>query len=177
MSLDQPNGVGEHTLFEIHEFAKFSAREQRYIRRSIDIAQGKEEVFILCPRDIYEEASMREQKALYARLPELRAIMPAEFDRDMTEPFMAPLISLTVFDLTQGSIEHFKAYRFLYERLLGSLVRPWLPGTFCAAAALPAIAPEGREKLLRSISHAAATAPAWSKREPVFFPEWVDKAK
>ena len=69
----------------------------------------------------------------------------------------------------------FAAYRFLYERLIGAAVRPWLPGAFCAAAALPHLHPERRRALLQSISEAAATAPGWSNREPVFFPEWVEK--
>jgi len=29
--------------------------------------------------------------------------------------------------------------------------------------------------LLQSISERAATAPGWSGREPVFWPEWVEK--
>jgi hypothetical protein len=29
--------------------------------------------------------------------------------------------------------------------------------------------------LLQSISESAATAPGWSGREPVFWPEWVEK--
>jgi hypothetical protein len=40
---------------------------------------------------------------------------------------------------------------------------------------LPHLHPEKRRALLQSISEAAATAPGWSNREPVFFPEWVDK--
>jgi hypothetical protein len=59
--------------------------------------------------------------------------------------------------------------------LLGAWSRPWLPGAFCGAAALPQIRPERRKSLLRSISEAAATAPGWSDREPSFYPEWVDK--
>ena len=60
-------------------------------------------------------------------------------------------------------------------RLLGAEVRRWLPSAFCAAAALPHIRPERRKNLLQSISEAAATAPAWSVREPSFFPEWVEQ--
>ena len=66
------------------------------------------------------------------------------------------------------------AFRFLYERLLGAEVRPWLPGAFCGAAALPHIRPERRKELLQSISEAAATAPGWSMRAPRFFPEFVE---
>ena len=88
---------------------------------------------------------------------------------------MAPLITMTAFDLGQDRLNGFGAYRFLYERLLGSAARPWLPAAFCAAAALPHLHPERRRILLKSISEAAATAPGWSNREPSFFPEWVEK--
>jgi hypothetical protein len=88
---------------------------------------------------------------------------------------MAPLATMSAFDLGQNRLDSFSAYRFLYERLIGAAVRPWLPGAFCAAASLPHLHPEKRRKLLQSISEAAATAPGWSNREPVFYPEWVDK--
>ena len=54
-------------------------------------------------------------------------------------------------------------------------MRPWLPGAFCGASALPQIHPDRRKLLLHSISEAAATAPGWSDREPTFYPEWVEK--
>ncbi len=88
---------------------------------------------------------------------------------------MPSLISLAAYDLGQGRIHSFPAFRFLYERLLGPDSRPWLPGAFCAAAALPHLHPKTRKGLLQSISEAAATAPGWSTREPSFFPEWIEK--
>jgi hypothetical protein len=91
------------------------------------------------------------------------------------EPMMGPLVTMTAFDLGQDRLPDFASYRFLYERLIGAAVRPWLPGAFCAAAALPHLHPERRRALLQSISEAAATAPGWSNREPAFFPEWVEK--
>src|SRR5207245_2645 len=93
----------------------------------------------------------------------------------MIEPFVGMLTTITAFDLGQDRLPDFAAYRFLYERLIGASVRPWLPGAFCAAAALPHLHPEKRRVLLQSISEAAATAPGRSNREPAFFPEWVDK--
>jgi hypothetical protein len=71
---------------------------------------------------------------------------------------LGKLVRLTAFDLAQEKLTGFSSYRFLYERLLGADVRPWLPSAFCAAAALPQIRPERRKKLLQSISEAAATA-------------------
>jgi hypothetical protein len=40
---------------------------------------------------------------------------------------------------------------------------------------MPHLQPERRKALLQSISEAAATAPGWSKRQPSFYPEWVEK--
>ena len=56
----------------------------------------------------------------------------------MIEPFLGMLVTLSAFDLGQDRLPNFAAFRFLYERLLGAGVRPWLPAAFCAAAALAA---------------------------------------
>ena len=103
------------------------------------------------------------------------AYVPDDSGLDAMEPLMTPLVTMTAFDLGQDRLPCFASYRFLYERLIGASVRPWLPGAFCAAAALPHLHPDRRRTLLQSISEAAATAPGWSNREPVFYPEWVEK--
>lgn len=126
-------------------------------------------------RDVVEAASIRAQARLYRALPDLRARAPDDSGLDMIEPFLAPLTALAAFDLGQGRLTSFSAFRFLYERLLGAEVRPWLPSAFCAAAALPHLHPELRRTLLQSISEAAATASGWSNRAPAFFPHWVEK--
>jgi hypothetical protein len=112
---------------------------------------------------------------MYERLHEVRALMPEDSDLDSIEPFMAPLVTVSAFDLGQGRLTTFSAYRFLYERLIGAEVRPWLPSAFCSAAALPHLHPDLRRKLLQSISEAAATASGWSNRQPAFYPQWVEK--
>jgi len=101
--------------------------------------------------------------------------VPDDSGLDMIEPFMGMLITLAAFDLGQDRLPNFAAFRFLYERLVGASARPWLPAAFCAAAALPHLHPDRRRTLLQSISESAATAPGWSNREPVFWPEWVEK--
>ena len=163
------------TLAEMKEFAGFASSTQRYVRRSLDIGLDRDDALARWSRDVVEAASIRAQARMYDRLPEIRALVPEDSGLDAVEPFMAPLITVSAFDLGQGRLTTFSAYRFLYERLVGASVRPWLPGAFCAAAALPHLHPEKRRLLLQSISEAAATAPGWSNREPAFFPEWVDK--
>lgn len=163
------------TISELREFAAFTACEQRYIKRSLDIGLGRQDAFKLWARDAAETTSIRSQYVSYQELKSLRAILPDETGCDDLEAFMGKLVRISAFDLAQGRIACFSAYRFLYERLLGARVRPWLPASFCAAAALPQIRPDRRRDLLHSISEAAATAPGWSDREPHFYPEWVEK--
>ena len=163
------------TLSEMKEFAGFAAATQRYVRRSLDIGLDRDDALSRWSRDVVEAASIRAQARMYDRLPELRAMVPDDNGLDAVEPFMAPLVTVSAFDLCQGRLTSFSAYRFLYERLIGAEVRPWLPAAFCSAAALPTLHPDLRRRLLQSISEAAATAPGWSAREPSFYPEWVEK--
>jgi hypothetical protein len=168
-------GTASLTINELREFAAFSPAEQRYIKRSLDIGLGRQDAFKLWARDAAELSSIRSQYVAYQDLKSLRAMLPDGSGFDGLEAFMGKLVRMTAFDIAQDRLTCFSAYRFLYERLLGAKVRPWLPSAFCAAAALPQIHPLRRKTLLHSISEAAATAPGWSESEPCFFPEWVEK--
>lgn len=162
------------TLSELREFAGFNAAAQRYIKRALDVGLAREDAFRRWARNAEETSSIRMQYLVYQDLKILRQTIPDAPQEDGFETFMAKLVCLTAFDLAQEKLDSFSAFRFLYERLLGAEVRPWLPSAYCAAAALPQIRPERRKLLLQSISEAAATAPGWSIRAPAFFPEWVD---
>jgi hypothetical protein len=168
-------GTASLTIAELREFASFSPCEQRYIKRSLDVGLGRQDAFKLWARDASETASIRSQYVVYQDLKSLRGQVPSETGFESLETYMAKLMRVAAFDLAQERIEGFSAFRFLYERLLGAEVRPFLPSAFCAASALPQIRPDRRKHLLQSISEAAATAPGWSAREPSFYPEWVEK--
>ncbi|MGB5483675.1 hypothetical protein [Parasphingorhabdus sp.] len=175
MTKEMQSVPGAMTLAEMKEFAGFSSATQRYIRRSLDVGLDRSDAVETWSRDTVEEAGIKVQISLYRRLDAIRKDIPEDCAIDSIEAFMPSLISLAAFDLGQGRIHSFPAFRFLYERLLGPESRPWLPGAFCAAASLPHLHPKTRKELLQSISEAAATAPGWSTREPSFFPEWVEK--
>lgn len=162
------------TISELREFASFAACEQRYIRRSLDIALGRGNAVARWARDESEAAAIRAQLVAYRDLDAMRKMLPSVEGLDSLHPFMAQIMQMTAFDLVQGRLEGFSAYRFLYERLFGAEVRPWLPSAFCCAAALPLIRPDRRRVLLQSISEAAATAHGWSTRAPSFYPEFVE---
>ena len=168
---------GTMTLAEMKEFAGFPGATQRYIRRSLDIGLDRDDAMLRWSRDVVEAASIRAQARLYTRLPEIRMTTPDGGGLESVEPFLGPLLTISAFDLGQGRLTTFSAYRFLYERLIGAEVRPWLPAAFCSAAALPNLHPDLRRKLLQSISEAAATASGWSNRQPGFYPKWVEKVE
>lgn len=162
------------TISEMGEFAGFLPSEQRYIRRSLDIGLNRGDAIARWARDEEEAGAILAQSVVYADVAELRRMIPLIEGFEVFEPFLAALTRLTAFDLAQGRLTGFSSYRFLYERLLGPEVRPWLPAAFCGAAALPMIHPDSRRQLLQSISEAAATAQGWSTRAPAFFPEFVE---
>ena len=170
----QPAG-GALLISEMKEFAGFPKSTQRYIRRSLDVAFSRSDPLTTWARDDVEAASIAAQGRFYKQIDHLRMQIPDDSGLEAMEPLMAPLIAMSAFDLGQDRLPDFASYRFLYERLIGAHVRPWLPAAFCAAAALPHLHPDRRRTLLQSISEAAATAPGWSNREPVFFPDWVEK--
>lgn len=162
------------TICEMREFAGFEPAEQRYIRRSLDIGLSRRDAFRLWARNAEECASIRAQYVVYQELKSLRDTIPHPSSLVGIEDFIGKLTRLAAFDLSQERLSSFSSFRFLYERLLGAEVRPWLPSVFCAAAALPQIRPERRKMLLQSLSEAAATAPGWSNRAPSFYPDYVE---
>lgn len=168
-------GTTSLTIGELREFASFTPCEQRYIRRSLDIGLGRCDALALWARDEEERASIRGQYFAYRELRALRKMRPDDIGLIDVQPFMGKLLGVAAYDLSQERLLSFSAFRFLYERLLGAWARPWLPGAFCGAAALPQIHPDRRRTLLHSISEAAATAPAWSQREPSFYPEFIEE--
>ena len=164
--------LGEMTLF-----ASLTAAEQRFIRRSLDVGLQRGDATGCWARDAAEVSQIEGQARRYRMLEPIRACLPDDSDPEAAECFLAPLITISAGDLGEGKITDFEAYRFLYERLLGADVRPWLVSAFCAAAALPWVHPELRKELLQSIPIQDAVAAGWSVRAPLFYPEWVEKVQ
>ena len=162
-------------LGEMKYFASFSAAEQRYIRRSLDVGLKRGDPIKRWARNADETSLIEAQARRYRMLDLIRPCLSDDEDPEVAECFLAPLITVSAADLAEGKLTQFEAYRFLYERLLGPEARPWLVSAFCAAAALPGLHPELRKELLQSIPVRDAVAAGWSIRAPLFYPEWVEK--
>jgi len=165
---------GTMMLFEMEEFASFAKGTQRYIRRSLDVGLQRRDAVARWARSDAEAQSIRSQYAAYRPLDEMRDLIGSGAGAESTGTLLAALVPLTTFDLAQGKLDGFADYRFLYERLIGAGVRPWLPSVFCAAVSLPQVEPKQRGRYLESVVEAAA-CDRWSAREPAFLPAWVEK--
>jgi hypothetical protein len=170
MQIEIPAGTA--LLAELQEFANFSAEEQYYIRRSLEVAFGKGDPVARWSRNRQETLEILAQGHVYSWLGTIRDGVPLDGGSGHAASFFTPLVAITDFDLGLGHLGGFGPYRFLYERLLGAAARPWLPSAFCAAAALPHHAPSRRAALIASVADGAEVR--WSPHEPAFYPEWVD---
>ena len=177
MAAEPRYSAGTTVLMEIMEFASFSEGTARYIRRSLDIGLGRRDAVSWWSRNEAESIVIQAQRHAYRRLGEIRRLITEQAPVQGTPTFMAALIEISAFDLCHGWLTGFSSYRFLYERLLGAAVRPWLPTAFSAAASLPQIEPEDRIALRRSLGEEAIACTSWSRREALFVPEWVDKVQ
>lgn len=166
--------VEKLALTEMLEFTSFAPCEQRYICRSIDVAAGHRDAVRNWARSVAEAKSIRDQARAYRNVDALRNLLPDDFGTEAAKTLLGSLIAVTAFDLAQGELLSFAAYKFLYERMLGADFRPWLVSAFCAAAALPTLRGDLRLKLLKTIPEASATAEHWSAREPTFKPQWIE---
>ncbi|MFL6731281.1 MAG: hypothetical protein ACJ8EH_07400 [Sphingomicrobium sp.] len=161
---------------EMKEFATFSVPEQRYICRSLDVATRGAAATSRWSRGPADAANIKAQDKLYRTLLQvIRNSVPDDIDIYSMGEIIGQLITISAFDLSGGNIARFSAYRFLYERLLGPSVRPWLPSAFVGAAALPYLHPDLRKALLASLTADEAAAAGWSNSGPAFIPGWVDE--
>jgi hypothetical protein len=167
--------VAKRMLVELEEFASFTAAEQRYIRRSLEVAFAKIDAVEHWARGLAEAAGIGLQARAYALIDEIRALDTENVEPDDTTSLLPLLIRMSAFDLQQEKLTSFAAYRFLYVRLLGAGVLPWLVSAFSAAAALPSLHPALRAELIDSLTMHDVAAAGWTSREPLFFPEWVEK--
>ncbi len=177
MSIHAKRRSGAAFLAEMAEFASFPKGTQRYVRRSLDIALRRGDAVGRWSRNAGEACHIEAQQQAYRALEDISGLIHGGEDIAEAARLMNPLVALSAFDLAEDRLPSFAAYRFLYERLIGAAVRPWLPSAFCAAAALPHLHPKVRRQLLDSLPCAALTAVGWSLREPAFLPEWVDKVE
>ena len=130
MSTAGKSSDGTITLAEMREFASFPSSTQRYIRRSLDVAFHRADAMELWCRDVVEAASIRAQCRIYERIQDLRSRVPDDSGLDQVEPFMAPLIGMSAFDLGQDRLTSFPPIVFFMSACSEPVHGRGCPGRF-----------------------------------------------
>src|SRR5436190_16976328 len=121
VAMDRKHSI--QILTEMKLFAHFTAAEQRFIRRSLDVGFNRGDPVGRWARSIHEADEIKAQARRYNLLGAIRPCLPDDPEPECAECFLAPLITLSAADVCKGKLTDFEAYRFLYERLLGPEVR------------------------------------------------------
>lgn len=166
--------VGEQMLREMEEFGTLPVAAQRYIRRSLQVRLGETETLVQLTRTTSEAKSIGRQLDLYRKVDAVIDAIPSDDDIASVTRFTSLIAPLVAFDLGEQKLESFAAFGFLYERLFGAAVRPWLPTIFVMHASLPHLHPNRRLSLLGSVTADMVTS-HWSTRDSQFFPQWIEE--
>lgn len=169
---------------EAEEFSLLQPCEQRFIRCSLEIAHQKlsrETIFAHWGRKSDTACTLITVQINYygdylLKIHNSIPLDPGKRPPDESRDFFGSLVKVSTCDLLLGSIKSYLAYRFLYERILSPRIRPWLPGAFMAAAVDPRMKADCRARLLQSVQKADVSISAYSVQEPIFYPEYIDKA-
>ncbi len=102
------------SIAEMREFASFTADEQSFITRSLDVFMGRGDAFKRWGREAGSTASIRTQYIAYRELRALRESRPCTHLLDGIASFIGALVRISAQDLAQEQLSCFSAYRFLY---------------------------------------------------------------
>ena len=162
---------GSRLIEQLREFTSFTRQSQRFICCSLDTAFAPDISPTHWARNAAEADAIAAQKQVYKALPSIRASIPRDCAPVDAEAFLYPLMEMTAFDISCAKIASFAQYRFLYERLVGARVRPWLATPFLAAVSLPYIPGGVRHALIATAGDALADE--WPQEEPAYWPLWL----
>ncbi len=172
----------DSVVAEMQEFAGLEPYEQRFIKQSLYMASvarhpeaaSIEDVVGVWARGEDEEYLIRRQWDTYCQLPKVDRLTPSIFGYQYPPEAVAIILTMISVDLKAERISCFAAYHFLYERLLGPHIRPWLLCMFLWQATQPHLTAQHRESLFDSTPLMEVTATQWDNTASRFFPFWVE---
>jgi hypothetical protein len=97
----------------------------------------------------------------------IRSAIPHDGEASACATLLEKLIFVTIKELNVGILERFGPYRFLYERIIGPEIHPYLPPAFLAAVSLPRWPLDWRVLAAQSVEQWDDCSPPLP---PVFFP-------
>lgn len=163
---------GADMIDEMRLFAAFPAATRRYIVRSLDFGLPRGDPMTRWVGGFFDMGPLMARADRYAAVPETRRALAGAKALERWMPEFVVLQRCADFDLQWDEVGDFSAFGFLYERLFGPAVRPWLTGVFAAAVASPGVVREAGSAALVSLT--MFDGPDWNidAPPPRFLPEW-----
>lgn len=163
---------GSGIIDEMRLFAAFSTDTRRYIVRALDFGLPRGEPMKRWAGSFFDIGPLLARADLYAAIPDVRRLLTGGLALERSAPAFIVIQRCADFDLSWNEMADFASFGFLYERLFGPGVRPWLTSVFTAAATSPNIVQEAGSAMLRTVT--MFDGPEWNSGEPAprFMPEW-----
>lgn len=145
-------------LMEREEFLSFTLPERLHIARALAVARDANCPFNYLATEIaghsfvsrmmFAETAMRYREGM---LDEIRSCIPSDGAVWTNARLMELLMPALSWELNLNLAVRFSPLRFLYERLIGPEIRPFMAAGYAAAALLPRFVREFQEEALDSI--------------------------
>lgn len=157
---------------EMRPFAAFPAATRRYIVRSLDFGLPRGDPMVRWVGSFFDQGVLMAREECYAHVPRLRQALASGMTLERWMPEHAALQRCADFDLQWEEMGDFTAFAFLYERLFGMGVRPWLTSLFASAATAPTVEWSAGCAALASLT--MFDGPEYRQGESAarFLPEW-----
>lgn len=155
---------------EMALFAAFPLATRRYIVRALDFGLPRGKPLVRWADSFFDIPMNLARLDLYLAFPAVRE----RFASGGVERWMSEFTAVqraADFDLQWPEIASFVPFRFLYERLAGPMLAPWLPSIFGAAATSPKLSEESRAEALATLTM-FDTQEIERTTAPTFYPDW-----
>lgn len=154
----------------MEQYARLPLASRRYIVRALDFGLKRGDYMARWAGSFFDMPTNLARADVYSGISIVRPTISV--GAGLPESVDVLLRRCTGFDLQFEEMSDFTAYNFLYERLFGAGIRPYLAAAYSAAASSPTLTADARRKALSGITMFEQTEENFGGDEPQFYPEW-----
>jgi hypothetical protein len=153
------------------QFASFPEATRHYISEALVMGLTKPGEKPWVANTLWESAAKLARMDVYHSIPVVRERIAAKgYQLETWSDEFGLLHRYAQFDLQHEEMSDFPAFVFLYERLLGPAIRPWLLSIYLAAAGSPLLTEKGRERAISGITMSDVAHDFVHAPTPRYFP-------
>ncbi|MDR7102308.1 hypothetical protein [Croceicoccus sp. BE223] len=136
----------------------------------MDFALPRGDYMARWPTSFFDLHTNHTRAKVYSGIPRVRPL--PKVSGPLPLGVKALLDRCAAYDLQHAEMQDFVAFEFLYARLFGAAVRPFLPAAYMAAASSARLPLTTQRAAMGGIAMHEQIADTFDPEEPSFFPEW-----